>query len=146
MEDGNAFGMICHLSHLSIRRRIENEVYHENQSNWKFLDVREALGCQYPVVIVIIDAASASLNLCRLVEAMTRATMRLVLLWNNTMHPYAGAYQRYYANLKKKVAHELKVDHSNICLKCTISQNHLYNNNMLNTCRNTKSNIDLLYT
>ena len=93
MNDKNAFGMICHLSHLTICRKIENKVNvsnHDNREKWKFVDVRESLGCQYPIVIVVIDFASAAINLSCLVEAATRATMKLVLLSNNTKLPCVG--------------------------------------------------------
>ena len=98
MKKTNAFGMICHLSHLSIIERIEDEVSKQlatetdtiDTKDWRFLDVREALGCQYPIVILVIDFGSAAVNLARVTEAATRATMKLVILWNNTEAPYEG--------------------------------------------------------
>ena len=88
----NASGMICNLSHLSIRREIKERVKKRVsfEDHWEFIDVRQSLGSQYPVVVIILDYASAAFNLARLTEAATRATVRLVVLWNMTNEPYFG--------------------------------------------------------
>ena len=90
MEDEKNFGMVCRLSHALVGGRIKDQITSPNKSRWKFLGVRQALGCQYPVVVVVLDLACASINLVRLIESATRATVRLVILWNDSTMPYIG--------------------------------------------------------
>jgi hypothetical protein len=79
--------LVCHLCHLSIINRITNCIKEINSNlvdRLVFVDPKDALGAQYPIVFVVIDLESAACNLTRLVDAATRATTSLVLLWNKT--------------------------------------------------------------
>jgi hypothetical protein len=77
--------LITHLCHQKIVEDIKVNLvknFPELKHRFAFIDPKHALGAQFPMVVVIVDLISAASNMTRLVDAATRATTKLMILWN----------------------------------------------------------------
>ena len=100
VQDQKAPALVSHLCHKSIVMEIESEMKSLVKGvmtySIKFLESHEALGAQFPIVFVIVDLESTSVNVSKLVEIATRATVKLVILWNDVQDPYRGNSRRKF--------------------------------------------------
>lgn len=83
--------LVCCVSHLLLRRRIEarlGEKFSSPEYKVTFGDALDVLGCQFHTVFVIVDVATCIPTAARITDIITRATMSLNFLVNKTLVPF----------------------------------------------------------
>lgn len=87
--------VVC-FTHAHLRREIEKRLTRRSpQHKMTFMDNREALGCQFSSVLLILDLSTCLLNEKVITDVLTRATTSLCCIVNKTLDPIISEFKSY---------------------------------------------------